>query len=262
MTAGDGEISVTLSRQGAVATILVDRASKLNALTLPLLDQLRSVCDEVERSTARVVLIRTAGDRVFCVGADITHFAQLDPVHMWSDWIATGHRAFERLANLKQPTIAVIDGLALGGGLELALACDLRIVDAGARLGLPEAGLGTVPGWGGSGRLVEELGRGRAMELMLTRRQLSGEEAVAWGLATRAADAGNLEAAVDQLLDDVLASAPIASQLIKQLVAAAGQPASTRILEGLAGGLAATTSDLREGIDAFSEKRSPIFNGE
>ena len=261
MSSPDGAVSVSYSRDGAVATLLIDREVKLNALTLPLLDRLREECELLERSSARVVVVRTAGTRVFCVGADITKFAELDSVTMWSEWIATGHRAFDALAQVKQPTIAVVDGLALGGGLELALACDLRVLAANANVGLPEAGLGTVPGWGGTSRLVDVLGRARAIELMLTRRQLTAEQALAWGLANRVATADEVEGTLDSLLDELLGSAPIASHLIKQLIDAGIAGGTTSVLEGIAGGFASTTTDLREGITAFREKRTPVFTG-
>ena len=261
MTSADGDVLITFSRDGAVATLLIDREAKLNALTLPLLDQLAEACEKLAGSTARVVVVRTAGTRVFCVGADITKFAELDAVTMWAEWIATGHRAFDSLAALKQPTIAVVDGLALGGGLELALACDLRIQARTATVGLPEAGLGTVPGWGGTARLVQVLGRSRAIELMLTRRQLTGDEALQWGLANRACALEEIDSTLEKLLIDVLGSAPIASQLIKQLIDAGIAGGTASILEGIAAGFASTTNDLREGITAFRDKRTPHFTG-
>ena len=261
MSTASGTVTVSYSRGDAVATILIDRESKLNALTLELLRDLENACTEVENSRARVVVVRTAGTRVFCVGADITHFADLEAVAMWSEWIATGHRSFDRLAKLKQPTVAVVDGLALGGGLELALACDMRVLGSTAKVGLPEAGLGTVPGWGGTGRLVDLIGRSRALEMMLTRRQLSAEESLAWGVANRTAAPEELETALDDLLDDLLKSAPLASQLIKQIVDSGIAGGTTSTLEAIAGGFVSTSSDLREGISAFREKRTPTFTG-
>jgi enoyl-CoA hydratase len=253
------QVTVEYSADGHTATILIDRSAKLNALTLGLLDDLAAATREVAASNARLVIVRTGGQKVFCVGADINHFADLTAAGMWRDWIATGHRAFDALAGLRQPSIAVIDGLAFGGGLELALACDFRVIAAEARVALPETGLGTVPGWGGTERATELVGRARAKELVLTRRQLSGEEAVGWGLATAVAPQADLEEAVAKLSNDLLAGAPLAVQLGKQLIDAAADGAPSRVLEALAGGLAAATEDLAEGVAAFRGKRTPLF---
>jgi enoyl-CoA hydratase len=254
-----GQVTVSYSPDGHTATILLDRAAKLNALTLKMLEDLSAATREISASTARVVIVRTAGQKVFCVGADINHFADLSAAGMWRDWIAAGHRAFDALSGLRQPSIAVIDGLAFGGGLELALACDFRVVAEEARLALPETGLGTVPGWGGTERATELTGRARAKELVLTRRQLSGLEAVVWGLATDAAPKDVLEEAVTRLCKSLLAGAPIAVQLAKQLIDAAAGGAPSRVLEALAGGLAAATGDLAEGVSAFRDRRNPEF---
>jgi len=255
-----GQVTLSYSADGHTATILLDRAGKLNALTLAMLDELAEAAHKVAASTARLVIVRTAGDKVFCVGADINHFTGLSAAGMWRDWIATGHRAFDALASLRQPSIAVVDGLAFGGGLELALACDFRVVAEDARIGLPETGLGTVPGWGGTERATELIGRARAKELVLTRRQLTGREAAAWGLATDAAPREHLEDAVAKLSSAVLVGAPVAVQLAKQLIDAAADGAPSRVLEALAGGLAAATDDLTEGVSAFREKRTPQFS--
>jgi len=252
-------VTVDYSPDGHTATILIDRAAKLNALTLSLLEDLAAAAREVAASSARLVIVRTAGEKVFCVGADINHFADLGAAGMWRDWIATGHRAFDAVAALRQPSIAVIDGLAFGGGLELALACDFRVIASEARVALPETGLGTVPGWGGTERATELVGRARAKELILTRRQLTGDEAVTWGLATAAAPKEYLDATVARLSADILAGAPLAVQLSKQLIDAAADGAPSRILEALASGLAAATDDLTEGVAAFREKRPAHF---
>lgn len=255
------EGSVLLDVQGDIATLQLDRPAKLNALTPEMLDALQRAIDTVNASAARVVLLRASGERAFCVGADITRFSQLTPVQMWRDWTAAGHRAFDALASLRQPTVAVLHGTALGGGFELALACDFRVVAAHAQLGLPEVGLGTVPGWGGTERLTELVGRARAKEMVLTRRFLDAETAHVWGLATRVAAGGDLEPAVDDLVGRLLGGAPVAVQLAKQIIDGAADGAPSRVLEALAGGLSSATEDLREGIAAFHERRSTSFQG-
>lgn len=254
-----GSVTVDYSTDGSIATILVDRERKLNALTLNMLRQLSAVCEEIDRSEARVVVVRTAGARVFCVGADITHFTGISAVSMWREWVATGHGAFSRLAALRQPTLAVIDGLAFGGGLELALACDLRVMSADARVALPETGLGTVPGWGGTERLTELVGRSRAKQAVFTRQQLSADLAVEWGVVNYLAETDELVATVDSIVAELVSAAPVAVQLAKQIIDAAADGAPSSLLEALASGVAAASDDLTEGTRAFREKRSPHF---
>ena len=254
--------SVRLQIDGRVATLELDRPAKLNALTPEMLHELARHLEEVEATASvELVLVRGAGRRVFCVGADIGRFADLGPVEMWRAWTALRHAAFERLARLRQPVIAVIHGDAFGGGLELAMAADFRVVAEHARLGMPEAGLGTVPGWGGTERLVGLVGRTRAKEVILARRVLDAATAMEWGLANRVAPAAGLASAVDDLSDQLLGGAPVAVQIAKQLIDAAADGVPSRILEPLAGGLAAATADLTEGVAAFRARRSPNFEG-
>lgn len=260
-TPAEGRTTWSLDASGEVATILVDRAAKLNAFTPQMLLDLERVVAEVEASAARLAVVRTAGEKVFCVGADITLFSQLTSVQMWRDWIGVGHRVFNALESLRCPTLAVVDGLAFGGGLELALACDLRIMVDGARLALPETGLGTVPGWGGAGRLPRLVGAARAKEMIFARHQIDAARALDWGLVNAVAPREQLEQTVQQWITDVRGSAPIANALAKQLVAASLEGASPHLIEGLAGGLSLATDDLREGVSAFKEKRDPVFRG-
>lgn len=253
--------AVVVASSGFVRTLSISRPAKLNALTPELLDSLDSAVRAAAASRDRVVVIRTAGERAFCVGADITRFAGLDPVRMWGEWTRRGHRVFDAIAALPQPTVAVLQGDALGGGLELALAADFRIAAGHARLGLPETGLGTVPGWGGTERLTALVGPARAKVVCLARRLITAEEAAAWGLVTHAVDAAGLEAAVDELVADLLAGAPIAVQAAKQLVDAAAAGVPARVLEPFAGALTATTADLAEGVAALRERRPARFEG-
>jgi enoyl-CoA hydratase len=253
--------AVQLQSDGRVATVMLDRAAKLNALTPEMLDQLEAILVEVAASDAVVVLLRGAGEKAFCVGADINRFSGLSAVQMWRDWTARGHRVFDTLARLRQPTVAVVHGGAFGGGLELALAADFRIIADHSSLGMPEVGLGTVAGWGGTERLVELVGRSRAKELLLARRTIDGATALEWGLATRCVPATALDDAVAELAEAIAAGAPIAVQLTKQLIDAAADGAPSRTLEPLASALAASTSDMEEGITAFRAHRPPNFQG-
>jgi enoyl-CoA hydratase len=259
---GTGLSAVRAAGDGAVRTLTLDRARKQNALTPEMLRELGGLLEDAARNPAiRVVVVRAAGDRAFCAGADIERFAELGPQQMWRSWTVLGHTVFEGLARLLQPVIAVVHGNAFGGGLELALAADFRIVADHARLGMPEVGLGTVAGWGGTERLVELVGRSRAKELLLARRTIDGPTALDWGLATQCVPATELDDAVAQLADAIAAGAPVAVQLTKQLIDAAADGAPSRTLEPLAAALAATTSDLAEGIAAFRDRRPPNFQG-
>jgi enoyl-CoA hydratase len=254
-----GAVLLAWNPDRTVATITLDRPRKLNALSLGMLAALASHVESVRDSAAQAVVVRSTGERAFCVGADITEFAQLRPDQMWQRWTAEGHRVFNALAGLRQPTVAVVDGLAVGGGLELALACDLRVGSSTARLGLPETGLGTIPGWGGTERLTAAVGTARAKELIFTRRQIDAATAHAWGLLNTVADGAELDTVTQELIDQILSGAPIAVQVSKQLIHAAADGAPSAILEALASGFTAATSDFAAGMHAFQAKTKPVF---
>lgn len=242
-----------------VATIALDRPRKFNALSLDMLAALGGHVESVRDSAAQVVVVRSTSEKAFCVGADVTQFAQFRPDEMWRQWVAEGHRVFNALAGLRQPTIAVVDGLAVGGGLELALACDLRVGPATARLGLPETGLGTIPGWGGTEWLTAAVGTARAKEPIFTRRHIDAVTAHAWGLLNTVADGAELDTVTQELIDQILGGAPIAVQVSKQLIQAAADGAPSAILEALASGFIAATSDFAAGVHAFEAKTEPAF---
>lgn len=251
-------IHYTLDSKG-IATILLDRPSKLNALTLDMVKSLGTAIDQAIDNSARVLLIRSAGDRAFCVGADIKQFATFTPEQMWGRWISSGHRVFRALNEVPMPTVAVIDGPAFGGGLELALSCDLRIASTDATFGLPETGIGTVPGWGGTDTLTRAIGRTRANAIILARKTIDADTAESWGLINEVHPSAELPSAVEALVRELLAGAPLAQQTAKQLIRAADSGASPATLEALASGFTAATPDFTEGVNAFLSKRPAQF---
>ncbi|MET0681178.1 MAG: enoyl-CoA hydratase/isomerase family protein [Burkholderiales bacterium] len=254
--------NLRVATDGAVATITLDRAGKLNALTAAMLEALEAACGAIDRDeSVRVVIVASASDRAFCAGADIVEWGPLGASGMWQRWIRDGHRAFDRLARLRQPTIAAIGGIAYGGGLELALACDVRIAAAGARFAFPEVTIGAVPGWAGSQRLPRLVGAGRAKQLILAGEPIDAAIAAAWGLVNEIVPADLLANRALELARRIAENAPTAVQASKQLVDAAGGEGLTAALEALAAGLAAGTADAHEGVAAFREKRKPKFTG-
>jgi len=253
---------VTVTVDDAVATITLDRAAKLNALTAGMLEALEAACAALDRDAAvRAVIVASASPKAFCAGADITEWGPLGALGMWQRWIRDGQRVFDRLARLRQPTIAAIGGIAYGGGLELALACDLRIAAADARFAFPEVTIGAVPGWAGSQRLPRVVGTGRAKQMILAGEPIDAATAASWGLVNEVVSVDRLANRALELARRIAENAPTAVQAAKQLAdAAAGEGVATT-LEALAAGLAAGTADAHEGITAFREKRKPKFTG-
>jgi enoyl-CoA hydratase/carnithine racemase len=253
---------VTVAIDGAIATVVLDRPEKLNALTADMLAALEAACGALDRDEAvRVVIVASSSAQAFCAGADLLEWGPLGAQGMWRRWIRDGHRAFDRLARLRQPTIAAIDGVCYGGGLELALACDLRIASQAARFAFPEATVGAVPGWAGSQRLPRMIGTARAKQLILLGQPIDAATAAAWGLVAEVVPADGLRARALELARGIAENAPTAVQAAKQLVDAAAGEGLATTLEALAAGLAAGTADAREGITAFREKRKPKFTG-
>ena len=193
----DGRIIFALD--GQVARITLDRPDKLNALTPAMLTALGDAVGRIDgNDDIRVVVLSATGHRAFCVGADIDAWAANGPLDMWRHWVRDGHAVFDRMARLRPPLIAAIEGLALGGGLELAATCDLRIGGAGAVFGLPEADVGVVPGWSGTQRLVREIGPAPVKLMALAGERLDAAAAERAGVLHRTVSAGTaLDAALD-----------------------------------------------------------------
>jgi enoyl-CoA hydratase/carnithine racemase len=248
---------VTIAIDEAFATLTLDRAAKLNALGPKMLDDLERHVAAIDRDTeVRVVILTGAGERAFCVGADINAWAALEPLDMWRQWIREGHRVLQRLAALRQPTIAAINGFAFGGGLELVLAADIRIAAESASFAMPETGIGALPGWAGTLRLPEAIGAARAKQMIFSGARIDADTAERWGLVNETVPGDGLMSRARELALEIAANAPVSVQLAKAAI-----DGETAALEAIAGALAASTHDGREGIASFQEKRAARFLG-
>lgn len=253
---------IEVSEADGIVTVRLARADKLNALTPTMLDALGRVALELDaRDDVRCIVLTGAGERAFCVGADITIWAALAPLDMWRQWVRRGHRVFDLWARLRPPVIAALNGHALGGGLELAAVADIRIADPRAGFALPEASIATCPGWSGSQRLTTLIGASRVKYLALTGRRIGADEALRIGLVHEiSAEGGALEQAL-ALAGEMARLAPVSLQLSKQLIDAANGEGTAMTLEALAGAVAAGTRDAAEGLASFREKRPAHYLG-
>ena len=248
---------------GAVAIVTVNRPGVLNALSVATLDELRRAMHDLQRDdTVRVVILTGAGDKSFVAGADINELARQTPV-TGRDLARSGQSVFELIETLGKPVIAAINGYALGGGCELAMACTIRLAAEHAKLGQPEINLGLIPGYGGTQRLPRLVGAGRALELMLTGAPITAAEAFRIGLVNRVLPAAEMMPAARALATQLAAQPPIAVRYILDAVHRGLQMSAVdgQVLEATLFGLVTATEDMREGTRAFVEKRKPAFTG-
>jgi len=246
--------------RGGVATLRFSRPAKLNALSPDAFVSLGSAMREVSDDPSVAIVVLRGEGRAFAAGADIATYVDL-PESRFRELIDSARDTVDQFARCPKPVVAAVRGFALGGGFELLLACDLVVATTNARLGLPEARLGLLPGGGGTQRLPRLVGRLRANELILTRRILTGAEAHAWGLVNRLCEPDELDATLEQLVRELLGSAPAARRLAKRLILEAEEHT---LAEGLTIERDLTaplieTADGREGVAAFVEKRDPVF---
>ena len=255
--------NLLLERDGAVATITVNRPKVLNALNAATLDELRRAILELEADAAvRAVIVTGAGDKSFVAGADINELAVQTPTSGREHGL-TGQHVFDLIENMGKPVIAAINGYALGGGCELAMACTLRMAADTARLGQPEIALGIIPGYAGTQRLPRLVGKGRAMEMILTGAPISADEAQRIGLVNRVVPAAELMAEARKLAAQLASGAPIAMRyIINAINNGVEMPfAEACQYEATLFGLVSSTQDMREGTKAFLEKRKATFTG-
>jgi 2-oxoglutaroyl-CoA hydrolase len=247
-----------VERDGAVATITLDVPGKLNRVSLAARRQLASAFAELgEDEGVRAVVLTGAGG-AFTAGGDIASFLSAPMDEMTS--LAFNVASPERCA---KPVIAQIEGYCLGVGFELALACDFRICSEDAQLGLPEIGLGMIPGSGGTQRLARLVGLSRAKDVIMRRKRISASDALAWGLVSEVVPADGLDEAVDQVVGELSALSPVALAMAKRVLNHVyDAPLHVGLdLEGLAYGVLKSTDDFREGVESFVEKRPPKFQG-
>jgi len=255
--------NLLLERDGAIAIVTINRPNVLNALNSQTLDDLRrAMLDLKQDDSARTIIVTGAGVKSFVAGADINELAVQTPTG-GRDHALAGQHVFDVIENLGKPVIAAINGFALGGGCELAMACTLRVAADTAKLGQPEIALGLLPGYGGTQRLTRLVGKGRAMEMMLTGAPIAADEALRIGLVNRVVPATELMAAARTLAAQLARSAPIAMRYIINAVNKGVEMpfAEACQYEATLFGLVASTDDMREGTAAFLEKRKPEFKG-
>jgi enoyl-CoA hydratase/carnithine racemase len=251
-----------IERADRKAVLTFTREDRLNALDSETFRELIAALDELDGDDSVAIVILTGRGRAFVAGADINEYLGIT-VTDYVNFQRLGRRMYDRLEAFRKPTIAAVNGFALGGGFELVLACDLVVAAEIAKLGLPEAKLGLLPGGGGTQRLTRLVGRNKAKELLMTGDFITGTEAERLGIVNRVVPAEQVLEAAHQLADRILERAPLAVQMAKQLVND-GLNASLATAISQEMGMTATlyaSDDAREGIGAFMEKRTPIFTG-
>ncbi|CDX58582.1 Enoyl-CoA hydratase/isomerase [Mesorhizobium plurifarium] len=251
---------VTFERDGAVGIVTLRRPEKFNALDIPMLRALEAALDEAELAEGvRVVLICGEG-KGFCAGGDVEAWGAMSAADFQVQWVRYGHRVFDRLARLRQPTIAVLSGHALGGGLELAAACDFRVAEVQIKLGFPETSIGVVPGWSGTQRAVRRFGAQSVRRMAIGGEIFLAPDALAHGIVDRLVETGKAFDEAKAWAEKIAERGPLATEAAKLMIAVAEGEEDAAATEALASGFVALTSDLKAGVDAFKAKQKPAFS--
>ncbi len=255
--------TLLIEKKDKIAIVTINRPKVLNALNATVIDELEKCFLELKDDPeVGVVILTGAGEKAFVAGADITGLVDLNPLQ-GKEFAEKGQRVFNLIENLGKPVIAAINGYALGGGCELAMACTIRIASETAKLGQPEVNLGIVPGYGGTQRLPRLVGKGRAMELILTGRMVDAQEAYQMGLVNKVVPPDKLLEEAEAMAKVILSKGPLA---VKYAMEAVNRGLETTLEEGLRieadlFGICCATEDKTEGTKAFLEKRKPNFQG-
>jgi enoyl-CoA hydratase len=250
--------------KNGVLVITINRPDKLNALNKQTIEELHETLIEAEnQNDIRAVIITGAGQKAFVAGADIAEFANFS-VEQGKQLSAIGHfKIFNFIENFSKPIIAAVNGFALGGGLELAMACHIRVVSDNAKMGLPEVSLGLIPGYGGTQRLAQLVGKGKAFEMVVTADMIGAQDAFKWGLANYVTTQEELLNKCFEITSKIASKSPMAIKTaIKVINAGYNNSLNGFEVEIEEFGKSFGTKDFREGVDAFMEKRKPAFKGE
>ena len=244
-----------------LALLTINRPEKHNALDAAMIESLGHHCRTIERSKARVVVLTGVGENSFCAGGDIAAWSGEPPLEFGRFWIREGHDVFAALARLRQPVIACIKGHCFGGGLELAACADLRIAEDHIKIGQPEAGLGVIPGWSGTQRAVRRFGAQAVRRMAVIGETFTAAQALVLGIVDHVVPTGEAMSTSKSMAAKLSSRSPVATEITKMLINAAEGEERERVSEALAGALAATTHDLREGVQAFYDRRQAKFEG-
>jgi len=257
------ESTVLVTRDGGISTITLNRPEVMNSVNVAMLRDLRAALEEVQFDPdARCVIVTGAGEKAFCAGADLKERAGMAEVEV-RRYIETIRNTFTLVENLPVPVIAAVNGIALGGGTELALASDLRIVSETATLGLTETSLAIIPGAGGTQRLPRIVGKAKAKELVFTARRIDAREALAIGLANKVVPPASLMDEARAMADAITRNGPVAIRVAKRAIDRGMEMdlASALVFESTCYEITIPTEDRREGLLAFREKRKPVYKG-
>lgn len=255
--------TLKVEREESVLWIILNRPHRLNAFNDVLMEELSDILETAEKdSSVKCVVVTGEGDRAFSAGADLTMFSKATPVKA-EEFSRFGQKVFGKIEEIYKPVIASINGFALGGGLELALACDFRIAAEHVELGNPETALGLIPGWGGTQRLVRIIGLAKAKEIVMLGTRLKADEALAAGLVNRVVHYDELRNATKEMAQKLSEGPPIALKYAKQTLNFGTQvPLEAGLrLESALMGLSFSTEDLKEGVEAFMSRRKAEFKG-
>lgn len=253
--------TLLLEKKNGIGTLTINRPKNLNALNKEVLEELTQVLKAIEKAEDIHVLIVTgAGEKAFVAGADIKEMKDKNAIE-GRDFSTLGNAAFSQLENLRQPTIAAVNGFALGGGCELAMSCDIRIGSVNAKFGQPEVGLGITPGFGGTQRLSRLVGLAKAKELIYTAKTINANEAMSIGLLNQLVEAADLTAEAEKMAQAIMKQSPLAVEASKKAINRGYEMDLVHGLEMEAEmfGALFATEDQKEGMTAFTEKRKAAF---